>query len=107
MSVSQSPYLPSSAKKLRSIAEGEVPYISATDLIVFKINSCGMRAQASKKRLDAADARNLLEKQTAYSALSLTSAQRVVVESGIADVVEHGTKSEAWWRAKLGLPAAR
>ncbi|EQB51598.1 hypothetical protein CGLO_08849 [Colletotrichum gloeosporioides Cg-14] len=99
----QSPYMPTAALEVRTVPNGVIPYISPSDLIVFKINSCGLRAQAAKKRTDAADAQALLEFATKSSALSLTSAQRAVVEPCIADVVTHGSKKEKWWKERLGL----
>ncbi len=98
--------MPADAQKLKYIPHCTVPYISPTDLIVFKINSCGLRAQASKKRTHAADAQALLELETRRHALSLTVTQREIVEPCIADVVKHGNMSEEWWRERLGLSTA-
>lgn len=103
---SQSPYMPNAAKKVQDIPDGTVPHISVIDLIVFKINSCGLRAQDSKKRRDALDAEALLEKETRVSPLSLTKEQKRIVELCIPDVVAHGGQSEEWWRSRLDLPAA-
>jgi len=52
-----------------------IPHISATDLVVFKMNSCGLRAQTCKKRTDSADAQALLERLTVHASLNLTDAQ--------------------------------
>jgi len=95
--------MPTGAAKLKDLPAGATPYISAIDLVVFKINSCGLRAQTSKKRTDAADAQALLERLTGNAPLSLTNAQKATVERGISDVVTHGTKTSKWWREKLGL----
>jgi len=95
--------MPSDAQRLSQIPAGTVPYISQTDLVVFKINSCGLRAQGSKKRTDAADAVALL--QNMPSPLRLTAEQQAIVEPSIRDVVTHGTKTEDWWRHCLGLAA--
>ncbi|MCJ1401157.1 hypothetical protein MMC11_004369 [Xylographa trunciseda] len=102
-----SPYMPAAAAELRDLPAGAIPYISATDLVVFKMNSCGLRAQTSKKRTDAADAQVLLERLTVHASLNLTDAQRAIVEPCIKDVVAHGTKTKGWWRERLGLPASR
>jgi hypothetical protein len=99
--------MPAAAAKLRDLPAGATPYISATDLVVFKINSCGLRAQTAKKRTDAADAQALLERLTGQAPLSLSNAQKAAVEQGINDVVTYGTKTKAWWREKLGLPASQ
>ena len=98
--------MPAAAVKLRDLPAGAIPWISAIDLIVFKINSCGLRAQAQKKRTDATDAQVLLERLTLNGSLNLAAAQRAIVEPCIQDVVAHGTKSKAWWRQRLGLPAS-
>lgn len=91
--------------KLQDIAAGVVPYISVIDLLVFKIRSCGLRAQGFKKRRDAVDAENLLENETQVSPLSLSNAQKAIVEPCIADVVAHGKHTEQWWKTRLGMPA--
>jgi len=97
----QSPYMPSAAQRLSQIPAGTVPFISQTDLVVFKVNSCGLRAQGSKKRTDAADAVALLGNMP--SPLRLTAEQQAIVEPCIRDVATHGTKTEDWWRQRLGL----
>lgn len=101
----QSPYMPIAATKLKDIPAGAIPYISAVDLIVFKIHSCGSRAQVTKKRTDATDAENLLQVESAKGPVRLTSAQQAIVEPILVDVVTHGTKPESWWRERLSLPA--
>ncbi len=73
------------------------------DLIVFKINSCGMRATKDKKKRDADDAWNLLELATNGGALNLTCAQRKPVSDGLMAVVEMTGRPEAWWKSRLGL----
>jgi hypothetical protein len=93
--------MPAAATKLRDLPAGAIPYISATDLVVFKMNSCG------KKRTDVADAQALLERLTVHASLNLTDTQRAIVEPCIKDVVAQGTKSKEWWSERLGLPASR
>ncbi|KAL9079254.1 MAG: hypothetical protein Q9157_001872 [Trypethelium eluteriae] len=93
------------SEKLKDIPDGTVPYISPIDLIIFKINSCGLRAQLTKRVTDASDAETLLEMETSRSPLSLTATQQATVEACIADVVTHGSMTEEWWRERLGLPA--
>jgi hypothetical protein len=98
--------MPDAAQELRDIPLNTVPYISAVDLIIFKIHSCGLRAQPAKKRTDAFDAEALLRQLgvTAQSPLSLTTDQQGIVEPCITDVVANGTKDETWWKQRLGLP---
>ncbi|KAF2459309.1 hypothetical protein BDY21DRAFT_337915 [Lineolata rhizophorae] len=102
----QSPYMPAAAVKLKDIAANAIPYISPTDLIIFKINSCGLRSQGVKKRTDAVDAETLLARETLHSPLTLTSTQQAIVAPCIVDVVTHGRQSEQWWRQRLGLPTS-
>jgi hypothetical protein len=95
--------MPTSASTVEDALENALPYISAVDLIVFKMNCCSMRPSASKRRRDADDAERLLNKEAALSPLVLTSSQKSIVEPRIGDMVRHGTKPENWWRHKLGL----
>ncbi|KAM3451505.1 hypothetical protein NHJ6243_009579 [Beauveria neobassiana] len=57
----QSPYVPPTAIPISDVQPGFLPYISELDLLVFKINCCGLRPTAVKKIRDANDARTLLE----------------------------------------------
>jgi len=99
----QSPYLPQAARVISTIANGTVPYISAVDLIVFKISSCGLRADNQKRRRDATDARVLLERESRTAPLRLQPTQKSATEMGLSDVVAHSGKDERWWRERLGL----
>ncbi|KAI0019371.1 hypothetical protein F4780DRAFT_452546 [Xylariomycetidae sp. FL0641] len=58
-----SPYLPDSAQNLHEIPYGSVPYISRADLVVFKLDSSGLRSNPMKKERDARDAAALLDDQ--------------------------------------------
>ncbi|KAG5951266.1 hypothetical protein E4U57_006999 [Claviceps arundinis] len=100
-----SPYLPEAAIRIKDVQQGEVPYISVLDLIIFKIFSCGMRAQAKKRLLDATDAESLVLYQIKNegSGIKLNAKQKEMVEPYIMDVVENGEKTEKWWRENLGL----
>ncbi|OIW30824.1 hypothetical protein CONLIGDRAFT_679579 [Coniochaeta ligniaria NRRL 30616] len=98
----QSPYLPAAAQRLDSIPAGSVPYISPTDLLMFKMHSCGLRGDADKREQDAKDAETLLGAMTTPP--TLTHHQQQLAELNVADVVTYGTRSEDWWRRKLGLP---
>jgi hypothetical protein len=97
--------MPSAAMKLRDISAGMVPYISVEELIVFKMGSCGMRPTKEKSMVDADDARMLVELATRNGPLGISSDLRKMVEPRIEDVVNNGSESVEWWRAKLGLPA--
>ncbi|KAI9652038.1 MAG: hypothetical protein M1829_001975 [Trizodia sp. TS-e1964] len=100
----QSPYMPAAAERLDRIPNGTAPCISQTDLIIFKICSCGLRSQVAKRRLDAADSQTLLENMP--YALRLTPEQQAIVEPCIADVVAYGTETAEWWKQRLGLAPA-
>jgi len=88
---------------IKDIPANFVPYISEIDLIVFKINSCGLRAHPPKMITDAMDAQNMLQLATTKSPLNLTATQQDVVEAGLESVIENGNKSERWWRQRLGM----
>ena len=92
--------------KVNQISVSDVPYISPTDLIIFKICSCGMRARPFKRRTDARDAESMIEIEAAQAPLDLMSAQKALVDTYLADVIKYGTKTELWLRQKLGLPVA-
>jgi hypothetical protein len=93
--------MPSTSQTLSQIPAGSIPLISQRDLFIFKMNSCGLRAQDAKKRVDALDAVSLL--RDLESPLRLTAEQLAIVEPCIRDVVAHGTKAEDWWKQRLGL----
>ncbi|KAK4234485.1 hypothetical protein C8A03DRAFT_37754 [Achaetomium macrosporum] len=89
--------------RVQDIPDGVIPYISRTDLIVFKLYSCGLRGQPDKGFTDALDAKDLLETLTAP--LALTTQQKTIVEDGIKDVMRHLQDiPQSWWRERLGLP---
>ncbi|KAK4154605.1 hypothetical protein C8A00DRAFT_14312 [Chaetomidium leptoderma] len=98
------PYLLSAAQEVQNIPANTVPYISLTDLIVFKFGSCGMRALPTKKEIDARDARALLGMATAP--LVLTPDQQAIVENALKDVMDNANSiiPRSLWRRRLGLP---
>ncbi|CAJ2502887.1 Uu.00g102810.m01.CDS01 [Anthostomella pinea] len=111
-----SPYLPASAKNVRDIRPGEVPYISLRDLAVFKLDSSGLRSSLVKKERDARDAAALVEhaivqqqqsQQPDYcdrTPLALTKKQEQVVEEALCDVSSKcGAREKGWWQKHLGL----
>ncbi|KAI0005638.1 hypothetical protein F4779DRAFT_633444 [Xylariaceae sp. FL0662B] len=96
-----SPYLPAAAVNVRDIPYGEVPYISLTDLIVFKLDSAGLRSSPAKKDRDARDAAALVEHYR--GALALSRRQKRVAEEALCDVARCGTREKRWWDRNLGL----
>ncbi|KAI0595918.1 hypothetical protein F4775DRAFT_341126 [Biscogniauxia sp. FL1348] len=107
-----SPYLPASAPNIRDIPYGEVPYISLTDLIVFKLDSSGLRSSLVKRERDARDAAALVEYavgqrlKEARPPLELSRKQEKVVEEALCDVSKCGAKEKVWWERHLGLMPA-
>jgi hypothetical protein len=96
----QLPYVPSAAIPVQDIAEGEIPYISLEDLVIFKVHVCGLRKE-TKGRTDATDAEQLLAKRGAP--LTLTQQQKAVVGQGIDAVLQCSKKPPSWWLEQLGL----
>ncbi|KAI0156810.1 hypothetical protein GGR57DRAFT_511155 [Xylariaceae sp. FL1272] len=122
-----SPYFPQSARSIHDIPYGEVPYISLTDLIVFKLDSSGLRSNPIKKQRDARDAAALVDHEIAqhspnpYTTLNsktnskpqsypaidavvqLSPRQAQVVEEALCDVTRCGHREKSWWESRLGL----
>ncbi|KAI1081202.1 hypothetical protein F5B20DRAFT_579580 [Whalleya microplaca] len=96
-----SPYLPESATNVRDIPQGKIPYISLTDLIVFKLDSAGLRSSPVKKERDARDAAALVEHYR--GSISLSPKQEEVAEEALCDVAKVGTKEKHWWERHLRL----
>ncbi|CEL01170.1 hypothetical protein ASPCAL00759 [Aspergillus calidoustus] len=99
----QSPYLPSAAVSISTVRPGSLPYISEIDLLVFKINSCGLRPTPAKKLRDATDARSLADDLSSRGPIVLSSTQKRAVLQGLDDVVRLSGKDLTWWKTKLAL----
>ncbi|PMB67534.1 hypothetical protein BM221_007204 [Beauveria bassiana] len=100
----QSPYVPPTAIPISDVQPGFLPYISELDLLVFKINCCGLRPTAVKKIRDANDARTLLEDIRSHRSISLSPPQKNAVLAGLEDVVKLTRGGDmAWWKSQLGL----
>ncbi|KAH6632100.1 hypothetical protein F5144DRAFT_240988 [Chaetomium tenue] len=100
----QVPYIPSDAEHVRDIQGKNIPYISISDLIAFKIYACG-KITTLKRVTHAIDAHTLLGANASKEApLTLTADQKAAVESGIEIllVVWQGD-SRDWWTDRLGL----
>jgi len=100
------PFLPSAAKPASEIqpTPEQLPYISLEDLIVFKMDACGLRDSAQSKQAEVRHAAALLELATEHSALSLNDDQARMVEESLADVLRHAPsdkQSKAWWQSRL------
>ncbi|CDM27591.1 hypothetical protein CBS147339_4196 [Penicillium roqueforti] len=99
----QSPYVPSAAVPISAARSNALPYISKLDLLVFKINCCGLRPTPAKKLRDATDARTLAEDLCSRGSINLTSAQKIAVLQGLDDVAQLSRRDKSWWVAKLAL----
>ncbi|CAG8380360.1 hypothetical protein DTO003C3_2557 [Penicillium roqueforti] len=99
----QSPYVPSAAVPISAARSNALPYISELDLLVFKINCCGLRPTPAKKLRDATDARTLAEDLCSRGSINLTSAQKIAVLQGLDDVAQLSRRDKSWWVAKLAL----
>lgn len=101
------PFLPSAATLVADMSPAttsQLPYVSLVDLIVFKMDACGLRDNPQAKQLEARDAAALLERATEHSALDLTPDQRRVVDESLPDVLRcapPARQSKAWWQARL------
>lgn len=99
----QGPYLPESATKVQDLSGDEIPYISLTDLIVFKLDSSGLRSNPVKKDRDACDAAALVDFAAHDGGIQLSEKQEQVVEEALCDVGKCGTKEKGWWERNMGL----
>ncbi|KAB8254572.1 hypothetical protein BDV32DRAFT_142787 [Aspergillus pseudonomiae] len=81
-----SPYILSAAGPISAVRPGSLPYISETDLLIFKINSCGLRSTPAKKLRDATDARSLADDLSSKGPIVLSSTQKSAVLQGLDDV---------------------
>ncbi|KAI1418678.1 hypothetical protein F5Y13DRAFT_196449 [Hypoxylon sp. FL1857] len=97
------PYLPESAVRAQDISRDEIPYISLTDLIVFKLDSSGLRSNPAKKERDARDAAALVDLAANKAPIRLSAKQEQVVEEALCDVATCGTKEKGWWEKQMNL----
>ncbi|RYO93987.1 hypothetical protein DL762_000735 [Monosporascus cannonballus] len=98
------PYLPEAARRVGNIRDGELPYVSVADLVIFKLDSSGLRSNAAKKRRDAADAAALLDEHAAANAkLELSPRKREMAQEALIDVVRYSDRSREWWETRLDL----
>lgn len=95
--------MPAGAVEIRNIPDGHVPYISAIELFIFKVNCCGMRALPRKRCVDAEDAEALLKRYNELRPLILSMDRMQLIEPFIGDLVRYGHRGEKWWRAKLAF----
>jgi hypothetical protein len=99
----QSPYVPSAAIPISTVRPNALPYISELDLLIFKINSCGLRPTPGKKLRDATDALEILEDLSSKGPIVLSVSQKNVILQCLDDVARMSGRDKAWWIAKLAL----
>ena len=96
--------MPANALSIRDTPATPIPYVTPTDLVVFKINCCRLRWDDRKSRRDATDVVALLERYTTDSyALPVSQQQKDIMEAGLEDVVRYGGRTEQWFRQRLGM----
>ncbi|KAL4971052.1 uncharacterized protein BDV14DRAFT_194833 [Aspergillus stella-maris] len=98
------PYIPDTAMRICDIPAGHVPYLTELDVMVFKIRSCGLRADETKRKRDAADAFHLLKDLAENGPITLTPTQVAAVREGLPAVLERTSVEEQWWRTTLNVP---
>ncbi|KAF4966315.1 hypothetical protein FSARC_5987 [Fusarium sarcochroum] len=100
-----SPYLPGSAKRVRDVTgEATLPFSSLEDLIIFKMDGCGLHENDMSKRRDACDAAALLELASEHGALKLDEDKTERAEEALADMVEFSdVHDKGWWQRCLGM----
>ncbi|KAJ4253313.1 hypothetical protein NW762_010468 [Fusarium torreyae] len=100
-----SPYLPDSAKRVRDVTgEATLPYSSLEDLIIFKMDGCGLHENDMSKRRDACDAAALLELASEHGALKLDEDKTERAEEALADMIEFSdVHDKGWWQRCLGM----
>ncbi|GIK00924.1 hypothetical protein Aspvir_004954 [Aspergillus viridinutans] len=80
------PYLPVDALTLEEVDPNHLPFLSLPHLLVYKINSCGMRPTSDKKKQDAEDARELVDILSRQGAITLDDSQKQAVLSARAKI---------------------
>ncbi|GKU03884.1 unnamed protein product [Fusarium langsethiae] len=100
-----SPYLPEVAKRVRDVkGESTLPYTSLEDIIIFKMDGCGLHENDNSKRRDACDAAALLDLASEHGALVLDEDKTERAEEALADMVEFSDeKDKGWWQRCLGM----
>jgi hypothetical protein len=99
----KAPYLPLASEVVSTITNDTIPYISAMDLLVFKIHFCGERANKMKSSRDATDAAALLKQEILSGPLDFTPKQMTAIEIGLMDVITYSGQTETWWNEHLSV----
>ncbi|KAI1292389.1 hypothetical protein F5Y03DRAFT_375973 [Xylaria venustula] len=80
------------------------PYISLSDLFVFKADACGLHESDASKYREAADACALLELASEHSHLKLNDEKMQKVDEALDTLVEYSPPGSGrkWWEMRLG-----
>lgn len=97
------PYLPAAARPVRENA-GTLPYLSLHDLIVFKMDACGLHETRKSKEREAREAAALLELASEHCPLKLDDAKMEKIDQALSDIVEFSLPEhdKSWWQRHLG-----
>jgi hypothetical protein len=97
------PYLPAAARPAQA-DPNSLPYISLEDLLVFKVDECGLRERESSKRKEACDAAALLELASKHGPLHLDEDKMDRIEQALHEIVEYTAPEydKSWWQMRLG-----
>ncbi|KAI1260336.1 hypothetical protein F5Y18DRAFT_255723 [Xylariaceae sp. FL1019] len=101
------PYLPSSARPIVEIKE--LPYISLTDLFVFKADACGLRESEAGRQKEAYHAGALLELASTHFPLELEDYKLQKVEEALDTLLDYAPQDhdKSWWLRRLGKQCDR
>ena len=98
------PYLPDSARPIRDDIE-TLPYMSLEDLLVFKVDACGLHERTSSKQREASDAAELLELASEHTPLNLVEDKLDRDQQSLSDVARFSPpeNDKSWWQQRLGM----
>ncbi|GFF45340.1 hypothetical protein CNMCM6936_001671 [Aspergillus lentulus] len=97
------PYLPADAATLEEVDPNHLPFLPLVDLLVYKINSCGMRPTPEKQKQDAEDAQELVNILSSQGTITLDDSKKQAVVSGLDEMLEYFEEDRDWWESALGL----
>ncbi|CAI6099310.1 hypothetical protein V2G26_005721 [Clonostachys chloroleuca] len=98
-----SPYLPAAARPVRENTNA-LPYISIDDLIVFKVDACGLREREASKRQEACVAAALLELASEHGPIDVDEDKLDRIEQALPEILEFcdAEHDKSWWQRRLG-----
>lgn len=83
-----------------------LPYLSLTDVLIFKIYFCSMRGLPEKRQQDASNAMAVVEffqSNAAAMPIWLSPEQRQAATEALLSFSPYSEKGERYWRRVLGL----